>query len=73
MEWKSWFSGAVAGISMSVMGHPFDTLKTRMQADVTQRSALRCAVGLVQREGMFALWKGLYPAFIAGASPMFKY
>ena len=30
-EWRPWGAGGVAGGSMAVVGHPFDTLKTRAQ------------------------------------------
>ena len=35
-QWRPWVAGGVAGGSMAVVGHPFDTLKTRIQADTGQ-------------------------------------
>ena len=66
MDWRAWVSGGVAGVSMSVMGHPFDTIKTRMQTDPTHGSALRCASAMARSEGVLSLWKGLSPSVTAG-------
>jgi hypothetical protein len=49
-----------------MMGHPFDTIKTRMQADSAYRSATSCASAMMRNEGVLSLWKGLSPAVAAG-------
>ena len=66
MDWRAWTSGGIAGISLSIMGHPFDTIKTRMQTNPNHRSALACAVTMGRREGVLSLWQGLTPSVIAG-------
>lgn len=67
VEWQPWLAGAVAGGSMAVVGHPFDTLKTRIQADKSRayRSTLHCATDMTSKEGALALWRGLGPALLA--------
>jgi len=66
MDWRAWVSGGVAGVSLSIMGHPFDTIKTRMQTNPSHRSAFACATTLARQEGMLSLWKGISPAIAAG-------
>ena len=67
MDWPALAAGGVAGVSLSVIGHPFDTVKTRMQTDAVHRSAWRCAGTMVRNEGLLSIFKGLYPAVVAGA------
>ena len=66
MDWRAWVSGGVAGVSLSIMGHPFDTIKTRMQTNPSHRSAFACATTLARQEGVLSLWKGISPAIAAG-------
>ena len=70
LEWRPWLAGSVAGTSLTVIGHPFDTVKTRIQTDPSHRSSLHCASSIARNEGSFALWKGLQPAVVAGAVVM---
>ena len=59
-----WVAGAAAGSVMTVVGHPFDTLKVRMQATPAafDGSTWRCARETVRVEGVLAVYKGLQPA-----------
>ena len=66
MDWRAWVSGGVAGVSLSIMGHPFDTIKTRMQTNPSHRSAFACATTMARQEGVLSLWKGISPAIAAG-------
>ena len=54
---------------MALVGHPFDTIKTRIQADTIRayRSTLQCATDTMQKEGMLALWRGIGPALLSTA------
>jgi len=61
-------SGAIAGMGFSVVGHPLDTLKTRMQADLRYRSTLHCAIITARREGLLAFFKGLSPSLVMGVT-----
>ena len=57
--------GTAAGMVNAVIGHPFDTAKTRMQASaVPYRSALHCLQQTVRYEGVLALYKGLAPSLL---------
>ena len=60
-------AGAAAGACMTVVGQPFDTIKTRMQASSAARypTTLSCFKQTVSVEGFGALWRGLQPALVA--------
>ena len=59
------FAGGVGGSCMVIIGHPLDTVKVRLQADVANvyRGGLRgmadCLLSTVRQEGTFALYKGV--------------
>jgi len=59
-------AGGVGGLASLVVGHPFDTVKVRLQtmsADtrgrVPYRSATHCLTTMVQREGPSSLFRGM--------------
>ena len=58
----AWAAGAAAGSTMTLIGHPFDTLKTRMQTNNAYASTWACARQTVAAEGLLAVYKGLGPA-----------
>ena len=60
--WQPWAAGAAAGSTMTLIGHPFDTLKTRMQTNNAYASTWACARQTVAAEGLLAVYKGLGPA-----------
>jgi solute carrier family 25 carnitine/acylcarnitine transporter 20/29 len=68
MTFADWTAGAVAGTSQAIIGHPFDTVKTRMQTSASHRSAVSCAISMCRKEGVQALWKGITPALAAMVS-----
>lgn len=51
------FYGSIAGVAICLIGHPFDTIKTRMQ--VTNQTMKTTVLNLVKKEGMRAFYKGL--------------
>ena len=63
LDWRPWVAGAAAGACMTAMGHPFDTLKVRMQV-AQYESTWQCAVQTVRQESFAALYKGLAPAML---------
>ena len=62
-DWAPWFAGAAAGSAMTLIGHPFDTLKVRMQTGGTS-STLQVLRQTVANEGAMAVYKGLQPALL---------
>lgn len=59
---KDLLAGTVGGVSGTVIGHPLDTIKTRMQATSSPMRNLgtcECLSHMVQQEGWNALWRGI--------------
>ena len=56
------FSGLVAGVSSVVVGHPFDTLKTRIMTGISKdRSMVINITRLIYSRELSTLWKGFTP------------
>lgn len=51
------FYGSIAGVAICLIGHPFDTIKTRMQ--VTNQTLTKTVQSLIKKEGPRAFYKGL--------------
>eukprot|EP00639_Heterosigma_akashiwo_P006462 CAMPEP_0194560114 /NCGR_PEP_ID=MMETSP0292-20121207/1416_1 /TAXON_ID=39354 /ORGANISM="Heterosigma akashiwo, Strain CCMP2393" /LENGTH=366 /DNA_ID=CAMNT_0039408213 /DNA_START=44 /DNA_END=1144 /DNA_ORIENTATION=+ len=62
-------AGAISGAIGLVVGHPFDTVKTRQQmAPPGKRaSALKIAEELIKNEGVFAFMKGIHSPLVMTA------
>ncbi|KAI8048973.1 mitochondrial carrier domain-containing protein [Syncephalis plumigaleata] len=64
---RGFAAGVASGVSKLVIGHPFDTLKVRLQ---TEGGAGRftgltdCLMSTIRKEGVFALYKGATPPLI---------
>lgn len=61
-----WFlPGAAQGATTVLLGHPFDTAKTRLQADtqlrLQTRSSVRVMRQMVRAEGALSLYRGVTP------------
>jgi len=52
-------AGTWGGVYQAVAGHPFDTIKTRLQADGSFKSPFQCFSQTVSDEGIRGLYKGL--------------
>jgi len=71
--WPSWrevIAGSSAGVALTLVGHPFDTIKVRMQTqDIVKsttggkkkpfKGGIDCAMRTLQREGVRGLYKGM--------------
>jgi solute carrier family 25 carnitine/acylcarnitine transporter 20/29 len=60
---KDVFAGTCGGISVTLVGHPFDTLKVRLQTQPMDKplysGMIDCAKKTVQWEGLGGLYKGV--------------
>lgn len=60
---KNSTSGTVAGIALCLTGHPFDTIKVRLQTQSSQgrlfNGAWDCLVKTLKWEGIGGLYKGV--------------
>jgi len=59
MDIKETLAGGLAGFAQALVGHPFDTLKVNMQTSVEKKSMLDVAKTIIQRDGIFGLYKGV--------------
>lgn len=75
---KDFISGGFGGVCLVVAGHPFDTIKVRLQTmpkpapgqAPKYKGTLDCALQTVKKEGFFGLYKGM-AAPVVGVTPMF--
>ncbi|MCP9265569.1 Mitochondrial carnitine/acylcarnitine carrier protein [Dirofilaria immitis] len=75
---KNFVAGGVGGTFCVAMGHPFDTVKVRLQTmpkvipgtRPLYTGAIDCARQTIVKEGFFALYKGM-GALILGVTPLF--
>lgn len=62
--------GAVQGAVSVALGHPLDTLKTRMQSRSRDRSlsALRVTTDMLRQEGVASFYRGVVPPLLLSAT-----
>ena len=58
-------SGLVSGILASIVTHPADVLKTRLQTETSHRlTSFQTIYIIISREGLLAFYKGLLPRIV---------
>lgn len=65
--WKQLTAGTAGGIAISLVGHPMDTIKVRLQTMPLPKpgeaplftSGLDCAIKTLKKEGPFGFYKGV--------------
>lgn len=67
---KYFISGGFGGICTVIVGHPFDTIKVRLQTNSSYTGMMDCASKTIKKEGVRGLYKGM-SAPIAGVAPIF--
>ncbi|KAI0148717.1 carrier protein YMC2 [Xylariaceae sp. FL1272] len=65
-NYKGFVAGVFSGIAKLSVGHPFDTVKVRLQTTDSSRFAgpLQCVVQTVKNEGVRGLYKGASPPLV---------
>ncbi|KAK7755959.1 hypothetical protein SLS62_001901 [Diatrype stigma] len=65
-NYKGFVAGIFSGVAKLVVGHPFDTVKVRLQTtDSTRfRGPWQCAAQTMQREGVRGFYKGATPPLV---------
>ncbi|GAA6061200.1 hypothetical protein JCM10212_001521 [Sporobolomyces blumeae] len=68
-RWKGFAAGTLSGLSKLAIGHPFDTIKVRLQCSKpgTYSGPWQCLVDTVKGEGPRALYKGASPPAVGWA------
>lgn len=70
---KDYAAGCAAGIATVITGHPFDTVKVKLQVQNTEahafkyRNALHCTTHILRTEGVKGLYRGATSSFVGMA------
>lgn len=64
--WHGFAAGSASGITKCLVGHPFDTIKVRLQTATTARFAgpLDCFTQTMRNEGFKGFYKGVTPPLV---------
>ncbi|CAM8996273.1 unnamed protein product [Rhodiola kirilowii] len=71
--YKDYVAGLLAGVATVAIGHPFDTIKVKLQkhntgADgIKYKNALHCTARILQSEGVKGLYRGATSSFVGVA------
>ena len=65
-DYKGFVAGIFSGITKFTVGHPFDTVKVRLQTSSPAqfKGPLDCVLQTVRREGILGLYKGATPPLV---------
>ncbi|KAL2142242.1 hypothetical protein VTI28DRAFT_1440 [Corynascus sepedonium] len=65
-NYKGFVAGVFSGIAKLSVGHPFDTIKVRLQTTNSARFSgpLQCLTQTLRHEGLFGLYKGATPPLV---------
>ncbi|XP_062160803.1 mitochondrial arginine transporter BAC1 isoform X2 [Alnus glutinosa] len=72
-SYKEYLAGLLAGVATVITGHPFDTVKVKLQKHnteahgVTYRSGLHCTARILKTEGVKGLYRGATSSFVGMA------
>ncbi|EFA79906.1 mitochondrial substrate carrier family protein [Heterostelium album PN500] len=64
---RDFIGGAFSGVACTLAGHPFDTLKVRLQTEGTTgrfKGMTHCLTTTIKEEGILALYKGATPPMV---------
>ncbi|KAL6197184.1 hypothetical protein ACLB2K_032796 [Fragaria x ananassa] len=71
--YKEYVAGLLAGVATVGIGHPFDTVKVKMQMHntvdhgITYRNGLHCTARILRTEGIKGLYRGATSSFVGVA------
>ncbi|KAJ4418446.1 hypothetical protein N0V85_001435 [Neurospora sp. IMI 360204] len=65
-NYKGFVAGVFSGIAKLTVGHPFDTIKVRLQTTDASRFSgpLQCVTQTIRNEGILGLYKGASPPLV---------
>lgn len=72
-SYKEYVAGLLAGVATVAIGHPFDTIKVKLQKHNTEthgvkyRNGLHCSARILQNEGVKGLYRGATSSFVGVA------
>ncbi|KAK3207127.1 hypothetical protein Dsin_021173 [Dipteronia sinensis] len=68
--YKEYVAGLIAGVATVIVGHPFDTVKVKLQKHnteahgITYKNGLHCTARILKTEGVKGLYRGATPSFV---------
>ncbi|KAG8385531.1 hypothetical protein BUALT_Bualt03G0054900 [Buddleja alternifolia] len=71
--YKEYVAGMLAGVATVIVGHPFDTVKVKLQKHNTEtngmkyKSGLHCTARILKTEGVKGLYRGATSSFVGMA------
>lgn len=71
--YKEYLAGLIAGVATVIIGHPFDTVKVKLQKyntgarGIKYRNGLHCTARVLQTEGVKGLYRGATSSFVGVA------
>ncbi|CAA3025822.1 mitochondrial arginine transporter BAC1 [Olea europaea var. sylvestris] len=71
--YKEYMAGMFAGVATVIVGHPFDTVKVKLQKHNTEANGVRykngfhCTARILKTEGVKGLYRGATPSFLGMA------
>ncbi|KAK9267945.1 hypothetical protein L1049_010382 [Liquidambar formosana] len=71
--YKEYVAGLLAGVATVIIGHPFDTVKVKLQKHNTEahglkyKSGLHCTARILKSEGVRGLYRGATSSFVGMA------
>nr|TKR58075.1 hypothetical protein D5086_0000328590 [Populus alba] len=71
--YKEYLAGLLAGVATVITGHPFDTVKVKLQIHNTEahgikyKNGLHCTARILQTEGVKGLYRGASSSFVGMA------
>nr|XP_043610784.1 mitochondrial arginine transporter BAC1 [Erigeron canadensis] len=69
-SYKHYIAGLVSGVSIVIVGHPFDTVKVKLQKHNTEakgfkyKNGFHCTARILKTEGLRGLYRGATPSFL---------
>ncbi|XP_037492448.1 mitochondrial arginine transporter BAC1 isoform X1 [Jatropha curcas] len=73
VAYKEYLAGLIAGVATVITGHPFDTVKVKLQKHNTEahgikyRNGLHCTARIIKTEGVKGLYRGATSSFVGMA------
>jgi len=64
---RNYIAGYFSGVALVFVGHPFDTIKVRLQIEGNSsrfRGPIHCLSETVKKEGVYGLYKGMSPPLV---------
>ncbi len=62
---RDFLAGTTGGVAQVIVGHPFNTLKVRLQTSTRYTGGMDCLRSTLKEEGAKGLYKGIGPPLVS--------